>query len=116
MLTDGVRGGRRLRRAADLEAIRGSRLRRGRALKGGEVRTLSDSCVQPAKAAQVTIAVRDAALLAILYGSGLRRAEVVALDLEHVDREHGTITVPGKGTRSGWATSPAAGWRRSRIG
>jgi len=79
------------RRAADLEAIRGSRLPRGRALKGGEVRALFDSCVQTAKSAQATIAVRDAALLAILYGSGLRRAEVVALDLEHVDREHGRV-------------------------
>ncbi len=87
------------RRAADLEAIRGSRLPRGRALKGGEVRALFDSCVQPAKPAQATIAVRDAALLAILYGSGLRRAEVVDLDLEHVDREHGTITVRGKGNK-----------------
>jgi len=87
------------RRAADLEAIRGSRLPRGRALKGGEVRALFDSCVQPAKPAQATIAVRDAAWLAILYGSGLRRAEVVALDLEHIDREHGTITVRGKGNK-----------------
>jgi len=87
------------RRAADLEAIRGSRLPRGRALKGGEVRALFDSCLQPARPAQATIAVRDAALLAILYGSGLRRAEVVALDLEHVDREHGTITVRGKGNK-----------------
>jgi len=87
------------RRAADLEAIRGSRLPRGRALKSGEVRALFGSCVQPAKPAQMTIAVRDAALLAVLYGSGLRRAEVVALDLEHVDREHGTITVRGKGNK-----------------
>jgi len=87
------------RRAADLEAIRGSRLPRGRALKGGEVRALFDSCAQPDKPVQATIAVRDAALLAILYGSGLRRAEVVALDLEHVDREHGTITVRGKGNK-----------------
>ena len=87
------------RRAADLEAIRGLRLPRGRALKGGEVRALFDSCVQPARPAQAMIAARDAALLAILYGSGLRRAEVVALDLEHVDREHGTITVRGKGNK-----------------
>ncbi len=49
------------------------------------------------------------------YRSGLRHAEVVALDLEHVDREHGTITVCGKGTRSGSATSPVVGWRHARL-
>jgi len=104
------------RHAADLEAIRGSRLPRGRVLKGGEVRALFDSCVQLARPGQMTIAVRDAALLAILYGSGLRRAEVVGLDLEHVDREHGIITVRGKATRSGSATSPVVDWRRSTAG
>jgi integrase/recombinase XerC len=40
---------------------------------------------------------RDRALLRLLYDLALRRAEVVSLDLEHVDLEAGTVSVLGKG-------------------
>jgi integrase/recombinase XerC len=39
---------------------------------------------------------RDAALLATLYELGLRRGEVVSLDLEHLDLARGTVSVLGK--------------------
>lgn len=42
-------------------------------------------------------ATRDLALLRVLYDLGLRRAEVVGLDLEHLDRSASTILVLGKG-------------------
>lgn len=42
-------------------------------------------------------AARDRALLALLYGRGLRRAEAVGLDVEHVDLAGGRISVLGKG-------------------
>jgi integrase len=42
-------------------------------------------------------ATRDRALLALLYGQGLRRGEVVSLDVEHVDVAGGRIAILGKG-------------------
>ena len=44
-------------------------------------------------------AARDAALLATLYGLGLRRAEAAAAQLADLDLEEWTLTVHGKGRR-----------------
>lgn len=53
-------------------------------------------------------AARDRALLALLYGQGLRRAEAVALDVEHVNLAGNRVAVLGKGhTEREWvALSP----------
>lgn len=40
---------------------------------------------------------RDHAILELLYASGLRVAECCGLDLEELDRRHGTVRVLGKG-------------------
>lgn len=79
----------------DLQAIRGSVLPRGRALRSGELRAVFGACAEDPK----PLAIRDAAILAVLYGAGLRRAEAAALDLGHVDREAGSIRVLGKGNK-----------------
>ncbi|HEU5190533.1 MAG TPA: tyrosine recombinase XerC [Methylomirabilota bacterium] len=42
---------------------------------------------------------RDRALLELLYASGLRVAECCGLDLEDLDRRHGTVRVMGKGSK-----------------
>jgi integrase/recombinase XerC len=42
---------------------------------------------------------RDRALLELLYASGLRAAECCGLDLEDLDRRHGTVRVMGKGSK-----------------
>src|SRR5207237_2918656 len=63
-------------RAADLEPVRGSRLPRGRAPAAGEVRALFAACEDDDRKGPA-MAARDAAILALLYGSGLRRAEPV---------------------------------------
>jgi len=62
-------------------------------------------------------AIRDRALLRLLHGMGLRRAEVVGVDLEHVDLEAGTLAVLGKGKRERvrlsvppWARAALAAW------
>ena len=75
-------------RAADLEPVRDSRLPRGRALQPGEVRGLFAACEDDDRK-KPAIAPRDAAILALLYGSGLRRAEAVGLELSDYDREAG---------------------------
>ncbi len=83
-----------LQRAIDLPAVRGERLPRGRVLSRGELRALFESCRagSPADA-------RDAALMGVLYAAGLRRAEVVALQVSDYDPETGALTVRGKGNK-----------------
>jgi integrase/recombinase XerC len=46
------------------------------------------------------LAVRDRALLELLYSSGLRVGEVVALDLAHLDLKAGMVRVSGKGAKT----------------
>ena len=46
-----------------------------------------------------TFAARDRAILEILYSTGLRVAELAALDLERLDAEEGMLRVTGKGNR-----------------
>jgi site-specific recombinase XerD len=83
-------------RAADLPAVRGERLPQGRALAMGELRALFQVC----QVDRTPAGARDAALLAVLYGSGLRRAEVVALELADYDRDAGALTIRrGKGRK-----------------
>jgi integrase/recombinase XerC len=52
---------------------------------------------------------RDTALLRLLVDVGLQRAEILSLDLEHVDAERGGLWVMRKGKRQRtWLDLPAA--------
>jgi integrase len=61
-----------------VRGVTGSRELRGRALAPGELRALFQSCAEGGQA----IGARDAAMLGVLYGCGLRRAEVAGLTLD----------------------------------
>jgi len=92
-------------RATDLPGVKGQSAPRGRALKTGELVALFGAC--DATTAQ---GARDAGLLAVLYGAGLRRAEVVALDVADFDLESGELRIrSGKGrkARTVWVTNGA---------
>jgi len=69
----------------------------GRALDQGEILSLMNVC-----GADTSIAgVRDAAIIALGYGLGLRRSEISKLELEHYSREKSTIKVSGgKGNKT----------------
>jgi integrase/recombinase XerC len=43
--------------------------------------------------------VRDAALLEVLYGTGIRLSELIGLRVADIDFENGTIKVTGKGSK-----------------
>ena len=45
------------------------------------------------------LAVRDRAMLEVMYGAGLRLAELVNLDIKHLDLESGEVWVMGKGSK-----------------
>ena len=46
------------------------------------------------------LATRDRAVLELFYSSGLRLAELVALDIDALDLQNGTVTVTGKGSKT----------------
>jgi integrase/recombinase XerC len=88
---------------AGLSAPKGE-ARLPRVLRPDELRVLldpSDGADPQASAADDeaggAIGLRDAALLELLYGSGLRVAEATALDVDELDLGRGRVTVWGKG-------------------
>ncbi|MCK6479436.1 MAG: tyrosine-type recombinase/integrase [Planctomycetes bacterium] len=77
-----------------VKGVKNETLPAGRSLDGGELRSLFQAC-RPGPGGS-----RNAALLAILYGSGLRRAEAVGLDLDDYDSATGALRVrAGKGRK-----------------
>ncbi len=90
----GLIPGEDYRQAVSVRAVRGRDLPRGRALEAGEVRALFDVS-DPERPA----GARDGALLALLFGCGLRCAEAAGTRLEHLDEAAGTLRVRGKGNR-----------------
>jgi site-specific recombinase XerD len=90
-------------RAADIAPVRGELPPRGKSLKEGELRDLFRACNEDISPARV----RDAAILALLYGLGLRRSELVALDLADFQAQEGKVLIRGKGQKP----SLAMWWR-----
>ena len=68
-------------RLQGVKPLRGERLPAGRALAGGELTALMEACLCDDSPA----GIRDCALIGLLYGAGLRRAEVVTLNLTDYD-------------------------------
>jgi site-specific recombinase XerD len=92
-------------RSSDVTCIKAETLPRGRALSPGEIAALMRACTDDTGPA----GHRDAALVAVLYGAGLRRSEAVGLDLADYNAETGELVIRGKGRkdRLGYATNGA---------
>lgn len=88
--------------------LRGSRLPRGRALPPDEIMKLFAACESDSG----YLGVRDAALLAVILGCGLRRSEAVGLDLSDVVTDERALRVLGKGNKERLAYIPAGTWQR----
>lgn len=80
-------------KAASVESVRGETLPSGRALSSGELSGLLNTC------AATPLDIRDAAILSLLYGCGLRRAELVALNLSDYIKEEKELLIRGKGNK-----------------
>jgi site-specific recombinase XerD len=85
------------RRAADVGTVKGETLPAGRSVSPGELSALMDACALD----QSPAGVRDAAMIALLYSCGLRRSELVGLDVDDYDVEAGTLAVRCKGEGTG---------------
>lgn len=83
-------------RACMLEPIGGSRVKKMRILTPGEIRALFIACL-----ADPTVrGMRDAAIIAVLYGSGVRREECARLEVSDYRAEDGAVHVrAGKGDK-----------------
>jgi integrase/recombinase XerC len=67
-----------------------------------------DDCQILAEASEVAVSARDLALVEVLYGAGLRVAELCGLDLGDVDLARGELRVMGKGSRERVVPLPSA--------
>lgn len=86
-------------RAMDVKTVRGggpSQTERGRHLSMGELSALMAACAGDGTDA----GVRDAAIIALGYMCGLRRAELAGLAVDDFDAESRTLTVRGKGNKT----------------
>jgi len=84
-------------RIAAVKGVHGETLPSGRGLGPGELGALMRTCANDRSAA----GARDAAIIALGYGAGLRRAELAGLDLADLadDGELITAKVAGKGNK-----------------
>ena len=66
----------------------------------GEAETLLNAPAKNDREASQALALRDTALLELLYGSGLRVSEAVALDMDHISLSDRVAQVWGKGNKA----------------
>jgi len=81
-------------RATDVRSVSATRLPTGRELENDEIKALIGVCLTDED--NPTLGIRDAAIISLMYSSGLRRAEVVTLDFEDIDLQRGELRVIGK--------------------
>ena len=81
-------------RVNQVKPVRGEKVPAGRELTLGEIAALISACQDGTPSG-----IRDAALFAVLYAAGLRRAEAVALKLDDFSGEEGRLLVRGKGNK-----------------
>lgn len=97
-------------RIKNTKAIRGRRIPKRRWLNKSDIVALLDHCLADDRVQ----GLRDAALLSLLYGCGLRRSEVVGIDVEHLDEKEGAVRILGKGNKERIVYPPQRAWEMVR--
>lgn len=93
----GLIGAEDYQRAIKIKNVSGETVPAGRDISQGEMLALVNACMTDTSAA----GVRDAAIIGVLYTCGLRRAELVNLDLTDYEAESGKLIVrSGKGRKA----------------
>lgn len=92
----------------ELKSVRGKRVSKGRALNSRETGKLLASL----DLKQSSITVRDAAIIALAVGCGMRRAEVVGLTFNQLDKSNRIITILGKGNKERRVAPSDEAWER----
>jgi site-specific recombinase XerD len=83
-------------RARDVENIKGSRLAAGRNIPAEQIAAMLAVCLADDRALR---GVRDAALIAVLQSTGIRRAEAASALIERYDHGERSLKVVGKGNK-----------------
>jgi integrase/recombinase XerC len=104
-----------------VKAMAGTRLSQGRNLRRTLIRELMEVCAADPRPQ----GLRDAAVIGILYGSGMRKSESVNIELGQVNFDERSLQVTGKGNKQlikyapAWAFAKLEAWlefRRSQLG
>lgn len=95
-------------RIREVKPATGSRLPPGRNLRRSLIRELMDVCAADPRPQ----GVRDAAIIALLYGTGMRKSESVDIDLDQVDFEARSLQVVARATTS-WSSTHRRGRREA---
>jgi integrase len=85
-----------MEQTVDVAPARGKRELKGRAVSADEIASLFAVCSNDTNEA---LGARDAAILALLYGGGLRRAEAAGAMVEDLDATRGRLRLIGKGNK-----------------
>lgn len=80
----------------EIKGTKGSHKSKGRALEMEELNALLDHCFHK----EGSKALRDATVMALIYGSGLRRSEAANLTFSALDLKERTIKILGKGNKT----------------
>ncbi|MBK5437699.1 tyrosine-type recombinase/integrase [Pseudomonas sp. TH32] len=103
-----------------VKAMAGTRLSQGRNLRRTLIRELMEVCAADPRPQ----GLRDAAVIGILYGSGMRKSESVNIELNQVSFAERSLQVTGKGNKQlikyapAWAFAKLEAWlefRRSQL-
>lgn len=92
-------------KATAVKGVKNETLPAGREISEGEIAAIFKVCGNDHRLS----GTRDAAIIAVMYGCGLRREEVVTLMLDDYNKETGELKVKGKGNkeRTAWITNGA---------
>ena len=84
-------------RAAGVKSLRQETILRGRTLEHNELRDLLQSCLDDPH--NPSLRKRDAALISLMYVTGIRRQEVVDLNLSDLFEKESKLRITGKGSK-----------------